>query len=76
MSRKRRRNGSSTRKKHNVTVSKKSSREDKEKAILLKLEKQLLSNKDSIGKPLSNDDINKIKVRQANIEHRLGITHG
>lgn len=72
-----RRRGSSTRKKHfsGNNVSKKSTSEEKQKAILLKIERQISTNKSSKGMSLSNDEMNKLKVRQANLEHILGITH-
>ncbi len=47
----------------------------KSEQMLLQLERMLKNGVNKKGKPLTDDDITRIKTRIANTEYTLGITH-
>lgn len=84
---KRKRRGSSTRKFRQenpilpvVNVRRKTAEKtdkptDKGQKLLDKLTQRLMDGVNGKGKPLTDEEISKTKVRIANVEHELGIKH-
>lgn len=80
------RRGSSTRKhkikqpvpkpvKVKVPAKKTTDKSTKPEVLLQKCEDKLRGGVDAKGKPLTDEEITKIKTRIGNLEHWLGITH-